>query len=58
MTEVVTGIPTYPVPTAIQGKTAIDMATYQKMYKQSVEDPQNFWAEQAEKFVTWYKKWD
>ncbi len=58
MTEVASGIPTYPVPKAIQGKTAIDMATYQKMYKQSVEDPQAFWAEQAEKFVSWYKKWD
>ena len=27
------------------------------MYKQSIDDPENFWAEQAEK-VDWTKKWD
>jgi acetyl-CoA synthetase len=30
---------------------------YQKAYKHSVEDPEGFWAEQAETF-TWRKKWD
>ncbi len=50
-------IPTYPVPPAIKGKTDIDMATYQQMYKKSVEQPEAFWAEQAEKFVTWKQKW-
>jgi acetyl-CoA synthetase len=30
---------------------------YQKTYKKSVEDPEGFWAEQAENFV-WHKKWD
>ena len=30
---------------------------YKKYYKQSVEDPEGFWAEQAESFV-WKKKWD
>src|SRR5690606_9389311 len=30
---------------------------YEKAYKKSVEDPQGFWAEQAETF-TWSKKWD
>lgn len=30
---------------------------YQKTYKRSVEDPEGFWAEQADKFV-WHKKWD
>jgi len=28
------------------------------MYKASVDDPEKFWAEQAEKNLTWYKKWD
>jgi acetyl-CoA synthetase len=31
---------------------------YEKMYKRSVEDPEGFWAEIAEKNITWYKKWD
>ncbi|MDP1745363.1 MAG: AMP-binding protein, partial [Bacteroidota bacterium] len=30
---------------------------YEKEYKQSVENPEAFWAEQAEQF-TWHKKWD
>ncbi len=31
---------------------------YEKLYKWSVEDPEGFWAELAEKQITWYKKWD
>jgi acetyl-CoA synthetase len=30
---------------------------YQSEYKQSIENPEAFWAEQAEQF-TWHKKWD
>jgi len=28
------------------------------MYKKSVEDPEGFWGEIAEKNITWFKKWD
>jgi len=52
------GIPTYDVPAAIKGKTEIDFDTYQQMYKRSVDDPEGFWAEMAEKFVSWDSKWD
>jgi acetyl-CoA synthetase len=31
---------------------------YEKMYKRSVEDPEGFWGEVAEKNITWFKKWD
>ncbi|MGA2192902.1 MAG: AMP-binding protein, partial [Nitrospirota bacterium] len=31
---------------------------YEKLYKWSVEDPEDFWAEMAEKNLVWYKKWD
>jgi len=51
-------VPTYDVPSPIKGKTEIDLATYQKMYQRSIEDPEGFWSEQAEKFVTWFDKWD
>ncbi|MDI6801208.1 MAG: acetate--CoA ligase [Thermodesulfovibrionales bacterium] len=34
------------------------MADYEAMYKRSVEDPEGFWAEMAEKNITWFKKWD
>jgi len=34
------------------------MEEYEKLYKWSVEDPEGFWAEMAEKELTWFKKWD
>jgi acetyl-CoA synthetase len=34
------------------------ISQYEEMYKRSVEDPEGFWAEMAEKYITWYKKWD
>ena len=30
---------------------------YQEMYDRSIQDPDGFWAEQAER-LTWFKKWD
>jgi acetyl-CoA synthetase len=32
------------------------MKEYQEMYNRSIEDPEGFWGEQAEKFH-WFKKW-
>ena len=32
------------------------MAEYEKMYKQSLRDPENFFAKQAEE-LTWFRKW-
>ncbi len=34
------------------------MKEYEQIYKKSVDDPERFWAEMAEKSLTWYKKWD
>jgi acetyl-CoA synthetase len=34
------------------------MDEYEKLYKRSIEDPEGFWAEMAEKQLFWYKKWD
>ncbi len=33
-------------------------AEYEEMYKRSVDDPEGFWGEQAEKNLDWFKKWD
>ena len=33
------------------------MAAYQKLYKESIEKPEKFWAREA-KELTWQKKWD
>ena len=34
-----------------------NMNQYTEMYNRSIEDPEKFWAEEADKFV-WFKKWD
>ena len=34
-----------------------NMEQYQKIYDESVADPESFWANVAER-ITWYKKWD
>lgn len=48
----------HPVPESFKAHAAIDAARYREMYQRSVEDPDGFWAEQAEAFLTWDKKWD
>ncbi|MCS5710215.1 acetate--CoA ligase [Candidatus Berkiella aquae] len=30
---------------------------YETMYQHSIADPQKFWAQQAEYFITWHEKW-
>ncbi len=47
----------YPVLPQAKAHTHIDSATYDLMYKQSIEQPEQFWAEQAEKFLDWYQPW-
>ena len=48
----------YPVPAEFAAKSHIDDARYQEMYQRSITDPEGFWAEQAEQFITWFKPWD
>jgi len=48
----------YPVPAEMAKSAYIDEATYNKMYQRSVDDPEGFWAEQAEQFLSWSKPWD
>ncbi len=33
------------------------MAQYKKLYKRSIDDPEGFWGEQAERELTWFKPW-
>ena len=56
--EEISTVPTYDVPASIKGKTDIDLPKYQEMYKQSIEDPEGFWGEQAKEFVTWQSPWE
>ncbi len=48
----------YPVPAAVAAHAWINDAKYQEMYQRSVDDPEGFWAEQANQFVTWFKPWN
>jgi acetyl-CoA synthetase len=34
------------------------LADYEALYAKSSKDPEGFWAEMAEKQLTWFKKWD
>lgn len=51
-------VKTYPVPAEFAAHAHVNAEQYASMYKQSVEDPATFWAEQAENYLTWSKKWD
>ena len=48
----------YPVPAKPRRKPLLDQAGYHALYTRSVADPEGFWAEQAEKFLTWNGKWN
>ena len=50
-------IHTYPVPVEFAASAHINEQQYHQMYKQSVENPDQFWAEQAEQFLTWDQRW-
>lgn len=45
----------YPVPESAANNAWIDREKYDAMYQQSVENPDQFWAEQANEFLTWSK---
>jgi acetyl-CoA synthetase len=36
----------------------VNESQYREMYARSLRDPKNFWGEQAEKYITWFKRWD
>ena len=50
-------VKTYPVKTEFQSQALIDNKTYQTMYQASIDNPEQFWAEQAEKLIHWDQKW-
>ena len=48
----------YPVPAEVAAHAWINNDQYLEMYKRSVDDPEGFWAEQAQQFLSWDKPWD
>jgi len=49
---------TYPVTAESSDRAWIDDEKYQALYKQSIEQPDEFWADQANQFIDWYTPWD
>ncbi len=48
----------YPIPSAIQANAYLNSEQYADMYQQSIDQPEQFWAEQAERFVSWSTPWN
>jgi acetyl-CoA synthetase len=49
----------FKVPDRVREKSYIkSRAEYEKLYKESIEDPDAFWAKQAEERLTWFKPFD
>ncbi|MGH8578588.1 MAG: acetate--CoA ligase [Gammaproteobacteria bacterium] len=47
----------YSVPLEVSKTAYLDEARYRQMYRFSTEDPERFWGEQAQLFVSWFKPW-
>lgn len=47
---------TLPIKPQFAAQTHVNRVQYEKMYKESIENPEKFWASQAER-ITWSKKW-
>jgi acetyl-CoA synthetase len=47
----------YPVKPEIAATSHINQVQYQAFYRRSIEEPEQFWAEQADKFLDWSQSW-
>jgi acetyl-CoA synthetase len=47
----------HPVPPSFAASAHINKAQYDEMYHQSLNDADNFWAGQADTFLSWDKRW-
>ncbi len=48
----------YDIPESVAARAHIGTDAYARMYQRSIDDPEGFWAEQAELFVDWFKPWE
>ncbi|CAN2044578.1 acetyl-CoA synthetase (AMP-forming) [Candidatus Magnetomoraceae bacterium gMMP-1] len=49
----------YPVPEKFRETAYVkSYDQYKTMWQRSIDDPDGFWGEVAEEYVTWFKKWD
>ncbi|MBN3860874.1 acetate--CoA ligase [Pseudomonas frederiksbergensis] len=50
-------ISTFPKADAVRRAAQLSQDDYQRLYRQSVEHPSTFWAEQATRFLDWSAPW-
>ena len=50
-------ISTFPKADAVRQAAQLSQDEYQRLYRQSIEQPDTFWAEQAKGFLDWIKPW-
>ncbi|MGY2313079.1 acetate--CoA ligase [Pseudomonas sp. SDO5522_S412] len=50
-------ISTFPAADAVRRAAQLSQEDYQRLYRQSVEQPDTFWAEQAKRFLDWTTPW-
>ena len=48
----------HPVSATVRQRALLDNDAYLRLYQQSIEQPEVFWAEQAKTFLDWQKPWD
>ena len=50
-------IENHKVTDAARSRTHIDEAGYERFYRQSIEEPDAFWSDQAKRFLAWDQPW-
>ena len=50
-------ISTFPTADAVRRAAQLSQEDYQRLYRQSIEQPDTFWAEQAKGFLDWMTPW-
>jgi len=50
-------IENHPVPADISANAHINKEKYARWYQQSIDTPDQFWAERALELITWYQPW-
>jgi len=50
-------ISTFPKADAVRQAAQLSQDDYQRLYRQSIEQPDIFWAEQAKRFLDWSSPW-
>jgi acetyl-CoA synthetase len=57
MSNFMSEVKLYHVKSEIAATAHINQADYQALYRRSIEEPEQFWAEQADQFLDWSQPW-